>query len=137
MTENYEKHIEVQLARVQEQLRALTGAFSAERVSSKEAIGAAFTAAETATAAALLAQKESADKSEENSKDQLSAHNGLIRKMDLLVASFPNKESVQKDLDTRDARISMLEKTVARAYGAAAGAVTLAGVAVGIVFAGS
>jgi hypothetical protein len=125
--------LEVQLARVTEQLKALREAFAAERVSSKEAITAAFTAAETATAAALLAQKESAEKSEENAKDQLEMHNGLIRKMDALVGSFPNKESVQKDLETRDTRIVSLEKTVARAYGAAAGAVALAGIAVAIV----
>ena len=71
--------------------------FADEKTASKEAITAAFKAAETATAAALQAQKESADKSEVNANKQLEMHNGLIRKMDSLVGNFPDKDSVTKD----------------------------------------
>ena len=131
-----ETHIEIQLAHLEEQIKALSAAFVAEKVSSKEAIAAAFTAAETATETAFKAQKESAEKSEKNAQAQLEMHNGLIRKMDSLVGTYPDKESVKKDLESRDARISSLDRQVARAYGVAAGAVALAGTAMAVVFAG-
>jgi hypothetical protein len=129
MTELPAGTVEVQLARLSEQVSAIKDSFQAERTASKEAITAAFEAAKDATAAALLAQKESAEKSEKNAQAQLEMHNGLIRKMDSLVTGFPTKDSVQKDLDTRDARLNALDRAMARAYGVAAGAVALAGVA--------
>ena len=125
-------HVEVQLAHLEEQIGSLKGSFEAEKISSKEAIAAAFKAAETATAAALQAQKESATKSETNAEKQLEMHNGLIRKMDALVASFPNKDYVNSQLSARDQRLGVLDRQVARAYGLTAGAIALAGVAAAV-----
>jgi hypothetical protein len=119
--------LEVELARLAERMVGLTDAFEAEKTASKEAIAAAFKAAETATQAALLAQKESAEKSEANMKAQVEMHNGLIRKMDNLVTGFPDKDSLEQQLATRDARLNSLDKAVARAYGVAAGAGLFAG----------
>jgi hypothetical protein len=120
--------MKVELATLRERMGGLKDAFEAEKTASKEAIAAAFKAAETATQAALLAQKESAEKSEANMKAQVEMHNGLIRKMDNLVTGFPDKDSLQQQLESRDARLNGLDKAVARAYGVAAGASLFAGV---------
>jgi hypothetical protein len=128
-----EARVEVHLAHLEEQIKSLADAFQAEKVSSKEAITAAFTAAQTATDAALLAQKEAAGKAEENATAQLEMHNGLIRKMDALVGGFPTKDSVDEKFEARDARLSLVEKQLARAYGAAAGGLALSGIALAIV----
>lgn len=124
---------EVELARLGEQIGALREAFQSEKIAYKEANAAAFKAAETAVNAALQAQKEAASKAEANQAKQLELHNGLIKKMDALVQNFPTKESVGKDFSTRDVRLGQLERQVARAYGASAGAIGLAGIAVAVI----
>jgi hypothetical protein len=102
----------VELARLDERINGLKNAFESDKIERATQIDKAFDAADKATAAALTAQKEAAGKSEQNAQAQLEMHNGLIRKMDTLVAGFPTKDAVQKDFDVRDQRIGVLEASI-------------------------
>jgi hypothetical protein len=125
-------NLEVELARVDQKLLDLKESFAGDKLERATQIDKAFDAADKATVAALTAQKEAAGKSEQNAQAQLEMHNGLIRKMDTLVAGFPTKESVQKDFDARDQRLNMIDRQVARAYGVAAGAIGIAAILGGL-----
>jgi hypothetical protein len=139
-TSSGRESVEVELARLGEQIHSLHAAFEAEKVASKEANQAAFKAAETAVQAALQAQKEAAGKAEESANKQLEMHNVLIRKMDGMVANVPTKEAVQKDVaatfravDAVNDRVTMVDRGLARAQGAAAAGIALAGIALAVI----
>jgi hypothetical protein len=114
-------------------LREYVDSMFAER---EKAIEAALSAQEKAVAAALEAADKAVTKAEINGEKWRENANEWRGAMSDRDRELPSRREVETATSAIVGRISVLEKQVARAYGVAAGAIALAGVAVAVVLAG-
>jgi hypothetical protein len=114
-------------------LREYVDAMFAER---EKAVEAALAAQEKAVTAALESSDKAIDKAEANAEKWRASANEWRGAMSDRDRELPSRREVDTALMGVSDRTRVLERQVARAYGVAAGAVALAGVAVAIVLAG-
>jgi hypothetical protein len=115
-------------------LREYVDAMFAER---EKAVEAALAAQEKAVTAALESSDKAIDKAEANAEKWRASANEWRGAMSDRDRELPSRREVEAAFEAIRARTGVLERQVARAYGVAAGAIALAGVAVAIVLAGS